>query len=565
MFSSEHGAPERAHLGRLRQDWFADSGTAGAFPDGNSLASREGLDHSATAREHRRMTKIPLRALIVEDSEFDAQMMVSILRKGGYDVTFARVETASALQQELARDTWQVILADYNLPEFDAAGALRILQDSGRDVPFLIVSGGIGEDVAVAAMKAGAHDYVMKGSLGRLVPAVERELREAAVRASQRKAEQALQERELRLRLLWESCPDAVILMDTGSRIHFANPAVKDVFGYTPEEVVGQSLSMLQPPSLRGGHQAGMARYLGTGVRKLNWRATETTGLRKDGMEVPIEVSFADMELNGERRFVGFVRDITERKRAERELRENQEQFRVAREIQQRLFPKTAPTLAGFDIAGATYPAEATGGDYFDYLPMLHDRLGLVIGDVTGHGVGPALLMAETRAYLRVLAGRREDPGEILTRTNGILAEDVGDERFVTLLLARIDPVARTLVYSSAGHPAGYVFDTAGQVRQTLPRTAIPLGMRADTQFASAPEIHLQSGDMVLLLTDGIEETTSLSDELFGLDRILEVARAQRARPAREIVDAIYAAVRTFAGRAPQADDVTLIVAKCTY
>src|SRR5207247_7810972 len=124
---------------------------------------------------------------------------------------------------------------------------------------------------------------------------------------------------------------------------------------------------------------------------------------RKVVVENPVEVSFSDMVLKGERRFVGFVRDITERKRAEKELRESQEQFRVAREIQQRLFPKCAPVLEGFDIAGATYPAEATGGDYFDYLPMLNDRLGIIVADVTGHGVGPALLMAETRAYLRVL------------------------------------------------------------------------------------------------------------------------------------------------------------------
>src|SRR5204862_799353 len=105
--------------------------------------------------------------------------------------------------------------ADYNHPDVDAATALRILQESGLDLPFIIVSGGIGEDIAVSAMKAGAHDYLMKGNLSRLVPAVERELREAANRASQREAKRALQESELRYRLLWETSPAAVILMDT--------------------------------------------------------------------------------------------------------------------------------------------------------------------------------------------------------------------------------------------------------------------------------------------------------------------------------------------------------------
>src|SRR5205807_5129139 len=209
--------------------------------------------------------KTSLRVLIVEDSEFDAQMMVSMLRKGGYDVTSERVETESALKAALQRSSWDIILADYNLPEFNALAALQVLQESALDLPFVIVSGGIGEDIAVSAMKAGAHDYLMKGNLSRLVPAVERELREAANRAGQREAKRALQESELRYRLLWETSPDAVILMDTESRIHFANPAVKEVFGYLPEEVIGQCLNLLQPDHLRGVHITGLKRYLQTG------------------------------------------------------------------------------------------------------------------------------------------------------------------------------------------------------------------------------------------------------------------------------------------------------------
>src|SRR5438874_2571067 len=214
--------------------------------------------------------KVPLRVLIVEDSEFDAQMMVSILRKGGYDVSFERVETAEAMGKALHDRAWDMILADYNLPEFDAPAALKVLQETGLELPFIIVSGGIGEDIAVSAMKAGAHDYLMKGNLSRLVPAVERELREAANRAGQREAKRALQESELRYRLLWETSPDAVILMDTESRIHFANPAVKEVFGYAPEEIIGQTLMLLQPDRLRGLHAVGIKRYLQTGLRRVN-------------------------------------------------------------------------------------------------------------------------------------------------------------------------------------------------------------------------------------------------------------------------------------------------------
>ena len=145
--------------------------------------------------------KLPLRVLVVEDSEFDAQIMITILRKGGYDVTSNRVENAEALRTALKEQTWHLILADYNLPTFSAPAALEVLKETGLDLPFIIVSGGIGEDIAVASMKAGAHDYLMKGNLQRLAPAVDRELREAANRSSQREAKKAVIESELRYRL----------------------------------------------------------------------------------------------------------------------------------------------------------------------------------------------------------------------------------------------------------------------------------------------------------------------------------------------------------------------------
>lgn len=506
--------------------------------------------------------KTPLRVLIVEDSEFDAQMMVSLLRKGGYDVTFRRVETGDAMREALRGESWQLVLCDYNLPTFNAPDALKLLQGSGLDLPFIIVSGGIGEDIAVSCMKAGAHDYLMKGSLGRLAPAVDRELREAANRAGQRESRRAMIESERRYRLLWETCPDAVILMDTAGKIIFANPAVYDVFGFTPDELTGENLETLQPDSLRGAHRPGIEGYLRSGARVSQGRAVETLGRRRNGVDFPIEVAFSDMELDGQRRFVGFIRDITERKRAERELRENQEQFAVAREIQQRLFPKAAPACPGFDIAGASYPAEATGGDYFDFLPMLHDRVGVVVGDVAGHGVGPALLMAETRAYLRVLAGRREDAGEILTRANGILAEDMGGGRYITLFLGRLDPAARTFDYASAGHPPAYVLAADGSVKMQLKRTGIPLGMKTSTVYETGAPFTLAPGELIVLLTDGIEEAASPEDELFGTERALDVVRARRQQPARAIVEALYNATREFSRGAAQIDDITAIVIK---
>ncbi len=508
--------------------------------------------------------KKPINVLIVEDSEFDARIMVNVLRQGGYDPKWRRVETAESMRAALEEEEWAVILSDYNMPSFSAPEALRLLQESGHDLPFVIVSGGIGEDTAVAAMKAGAHDYLMKGHLARLVPAVDRELREAESRAARRQAELALRESELRYRLLFETATDAVLLMNTGGIVQFANPAVQTVFGYAPEELVGQNLCLLQPENLRQSCSEGLLPYLTRREQRPRQTAEEMTGRRKDGTEITIEVAFSEMELHGAHQIVGFIRDVTERKRTEEALRESQEQFRVAREIQQRLFPKAAPQVPGFDIAGMSYPAEATGGDYFDFIPMMDGRIGIVVGDVTGHGIGPAMLMAETRAYLRIAARNRQHLSEILPRANLMLAEDVDFERFVTLLMVSVDPQERVLHFANAGHPAGFLLHPDGSIKARLNRTGVPLGLKPETDYPASPPIPLAPGDLILLLTDGVEEAISPAEEFFGTERTLEVIRAHRHQPAAEIVDALYQAVRAFGQTATQIDDVTVVVAKVT-
>src|SRR5687768_4532672 len=143
-----------------------------------------------------------LRALIVEDSEDDRELVLRELRRGGYSVTYEQVQTAPALHAALAERQWDIIIADFSMPQFDALAALKTVNGFQLDIPFIIVSGSIGEETAVAAMRAGAHDYLMKDNLARLVPVVERELREAETRREHRQAEESLQQSEERYRYL---------------------------------------------------------------------------------------------------------------------------------------------------------------------------------------------------------------------------------------------------------------------------------------------------------------------------------------------------------------------------
>ncbi|HEY6227238.1 MAG TPA: SpoIIE family protein phosphatase [Verrucomicrobiae bacterium] len=503
----------------------------------------------------------PLRVLMIEDSDFDSDLLLAMLERGGYKVTHTRVETAETLRKALEND-WDIVIADYNLPQFDALAALDIVKTSGKDVPFIIVSGGIGESTAVAAMKAGAHDYLMKGNLARLVPVVERELREAENRRSKRDTEEALRESELRYRLLWETATDAVLLLTPEAVVEFANPAVKPIFGYEPQELIGKSVDILQPFFESLDPEINWKRFIRLAHGGSAPGAIEATGKHKDGREICVEIVFSALELGGRRLFVCFIRDITERKKTEHELLANQEQFRVAHEIQQHLFPKASPKIDGFDIAGASYPAEATGGDYFDYLPMLNDCTGIVIGDVTGHGVGPALLMAETRAYLRILARNRADPAEILYRTNLVLAEDVGAERYVTLMLLQLNPAAKTVSYANAGHIPGYIIGKDGATKHILKRTGPPLGLRGDATYTAGAEVQLVEGDLILLLTDGFEEALSPEEEFFGMKRVLDHIKAHQHEAAEQIVRTLYHHFRQFTEDATQLDDLTIVVVK---
>src|ERR1043165_9590577 len=223
-----------------------------------------------------------LRVLLIEDSDFDATLLLRILGKGGYQLEHERVETAEQLRDALKR-SWDVVIADYNLPQFSAPDALEMVKQTGRDIPFIIVSGAIGETTAVAAMKAGAHDYLMKGNLARLLPVIDRELREAHNRAGKRQTQEALRESEMRYRLLWETVTDAVVLFDQHGMIHFANPAVEEVFGYTTGELVGREVFLLQPSEVQWSNRGGVKRYLKSAVPGRNWRARETLGLKKDG------------------------------------------------------------------------------------------------------------------------------------------------------------------------------------------------------------------------------------------------------------------------------------------
>lgn len=259
----------------------------------------------------------PLRVLIIEDSEEDTQLLLRELRRLGYDVEFERVETAAAMRVMLSEEAWDLILSDYSLPAFNATKALETLKASQLDIPFIIVSGTIGEETAVAALKAGANDFLIKGKFARLGPAMERELREAESRRIRKRAEE---QNNYHARLL-RHINDAVIATDEQFRITAWNRAAERIYGWTAAEVMGHSIDEILRFGLSEEHQTKAKERL----EEYSSFRNERIHSRKNGQPVYVEEN--TIALTDQRGTVtGYVtvnRDITERRQAEEALREN--------------------------------------------------------------------------------------------------------------------------------------------------------------------------------------------------------------------------------------------------
>lgn len=262
--------------------------------------------------------------------------------------------------------------------------------------------------------------------------------------------------------------------------------------------------------------------------------------------------------------FNRMVEGLEERQRLKQSLA-------LAMEIQQNLLPAGPPTVTGVDVAGFSDYCDETGGDYFDY-PRTWEvpggRVALTVGDVTGHGIGAALLMSTGRAVLRshaerdVAPGQMLGPGELLGVVNRHLAHDATSGKFMTLFYGVLDPTDGTLVYANAGQGGCFVLHAEDGRFEEMPAGAPPAGVVDGITFPEACVEHVRPPDVIVLATDGVWETMDAHGTQFGYEGIERVVRAHARGSAREIADAVRAAVEAHRGDGPQADDVTLVIAK---
>ena len=427
----------------------------------------------------------PLRLLLVEDSENDAALVLRELQRGGLDVTSERVESRDAMSAALDRTPpWDLVISDYSLPTFDAPGAVALVRERDLDLPIIIVSGTIGEETAVAALKAGAQDFIVKNRLARLVPAVERELREAEARHARKAAERALQVSEMRFRRLAESGVIGISVADASGRIFEANDAFLGMVGYSRRDVVEGLVDWgrMTPPEWAHASAAAAEQVRAQGFS----RPWEKEYVRKDGTRVPVLVAVASLEGS---QSISITLSLSERKRLEEQVSRAQKMEAIG-------------TLAG----GIAHDFNNLLSVVLTYSGLLLD--GLTDGDpvkadleeVRKAGMRAADLTRQLLAFSRqqMLQPRVLDLNQIVLGMERMLRRLLGEDVELSLLTA---------------HVVGKVHADPGQIEQVIlnivvnARDAMPKGGRLtvetenvvlDAEYA-ARHIDVAPGPYVLI------------------------------------------------------------------
>jgi PAS domain S-box-containing protein/putative nucleotidyltransferase with HDIG domain len=311
-----------------------------------------------------------LHVLIVDDSEDDTRLIIRKLSNGGYDPKWERVDSSEAMRNALNREDWDIILCDYKMPNFNAAAALKLAHVNKTDIPFIIVSGAIGEDTAVALMKSGAHDYVMKDKLAKLPVAVERAIREAKIRRDKKMTEEMLKMSRENFRHSLDDSPLGVRIVTVTGELIYANQEILNIYGYDSfEEMKSTPLKERYTPESCVEHD----------VRKTKRRRGEDVPsnyevsiIRKDGSIRNLEVFRKQVLWNGETQFQALYSDITKRKQAEKNLRDSEERYRVVVEHAHESILITQHTKIVFANNAAAestgYSVEALVSGYFKKL-----------------------------------------------------------------------------------------------------------------------------------------------------------------------------------------------------
>jgi phosphoserine phosphatase RsbU/P len=383
--------------------------------------------------------------------------------------------------------------------------------------------------------------------------------------------QEALIESEKRTRLIIESSMNAIVIMDSYGIISDWNRRAEKMFGWSRNEAIGQRLDeLIIPARFHNAHRQGLQTFLQTGVGPILNQQLEQVALRRDGTEFPVELSVSPLKLGNAYIFSGFIHDISGRKAAEQQIRQahvnlaiTQNEIRIAQQIQATLSPSAPIKSDDFEVTGFCLPANKIGGDYFDYFFRNKSQLDMVIADVSGHSIGPALFMVETRSAIRAQTNLLATPSETLGVLNNFLFEDLDQsDYFITLFYLQVDINKLQVRFANAGHPPPLLLSVFEGEFKKLDAEGLILGVKKDVIFEEKT-IALAKGDLILFYTDGLIETENTNQEFFGLERVKAVLLQNVQEGPQAIIDSLFAELRQFSQRNSFDDDITLMIFKC--
>lgn len=505
-----------------------------------------------------------LKVLAVDDNRTNLHILSVFLKKLGHEIVVA--ENGQEALDLFAEKQPDIVLLDIMMPVLDGFEVARRIkaQSQGYWIPIIFLSALNGDENLVEGLEAGGDDYLTKP--------ISFVVLEAKMRSMQRAL--MLQQRAIesfkRLQAVSDNVREAILTMDAEGKVLACNAATEQVFGWTAADLIGQGVGVLMAEAEPGEHDLRVRRYIDGGPSHVIGTEREVEARRRDGTVFVAELGVTELHLENSRLFIGVVRDITERKRTERKLKENADQLQayfdhtqaeqaLALSLMEKQLHR--PGLRDSRLRYTVLPAEHFSGDIVAAVRSAKGRLYVLLGDATGHGLPAAITAMPILALFYRMAEHDRAVAEIVRELNSQLRQSMPSGRFVALSLVCLDEEQRHGEIWIGGTPEALMLDGDGLPERIFPSRQLPLGIVDDADFDSTPETFAWTSDrQILLCSDGVAEAFGPGGNAFGNSGIRGALKA--AAPDQRF-DRLLADLNGHLAGTAAADDISIMLIDC--
>lgn len=505
-----------------------------------------------------------LRVLAVDDNRTNLHILQVFLKKLGHAVIAA--ENGREAIEQFKKQQPDIVLLDIMMPIMDGFEAARRIKAMSveRWVPIIFLSALNRDENLVEGLEAGGDDYLTKP--------INFIVLEAKMRSMQRSLmlQQHAFEAYKRLQVISDNVLEAIVTIDANAVILACNQATELVFGWTPEELIGQNVKMLMPEPYHGQHDDYVRSYVQGGPPQVIGTEREVEVIRKNGSTIPATLGITEVRLDGDRLFIGVIRDISEQKRAEQELRRNAtqlkayyEQTETEQQLAKRVLDQQLHRQGLMDprLHYKVIPAQNFSGDVVAATRSSAGRLYALLADATGHGLTAAISALPVLTIFYGMASRNLSVREIVLELNQQLKEAMPIGRFVAATLLCLDETEGEGEIWVGGTPEPFLIDRRGKLLRQFSSTQLPLGILDNQDIAPDPiRFAWEAESQLVLCSDGLLEAENGAREPFGKERL---AAALADTSPTDRFDAVEAALSAYLGQALAADDIAIMLVDC--